>query len=442
MAAKTWGEEWYAKTKGCGSVWDAMVYDPESDQLIIGTGGASPFNPTERGEGAGDELFVNAVVALNADNGEYQWHFSQVPGDGWNYEAAVGLMLATVPIGEQDKRVVISVPKNGFVYLLDAITGEFISGRKYVPVTWATGLDEISGRPIFDPAARYWEKPDERSIILPSVWGAHGWAPLAFDPQNNRLYIPSMTNPDLRGGSETEQSDDIQYGSRGDPDLQVFGELIAWDPLTQTELWRQRHALPINGGVVHTAGGLVFQGTAEGYLNAYDAVTGERLASFEAGGAIRGAPSTVMVDGRQYIIVPAGAPSSSANSSEFPNLSPTLQSRSRPRLLAFALGGEASTPAWADTVFPIPPVDRFSVELETAGRAIYNSCVFCHGLNVESIGGSAPDLRMRLPPNLEYLTEVLRGALAPAMPAIPLGENQVEALYAYLVNTAWRAYEQ
>ena len=200
MAAKTWGEEWYAKTKGCGSVWDAMVYDPESDQLIIGTGGASPFNPTERGEGAGDELFVNAVVALNADNGEYQWHFSQVPGDGWNYEAAVGLMLATVPIGEQDKRVVISVPKNGFVYLLDAITGEFISGRKYVPVTWATGLDEISGRPIFDPAARYWEKPDERSIILPSVWGAHGWAPLAFDPQNNRLYIPSMTNPDLRGG--------------------------------------------------------------------------------------------------------------------------------------------------------------------------------------------------------------------------------------------------
>ena len=101
MAAKTWGDGWYESTKGCGSVWDAMVYDPELDQLIIGTGAPAPSDPTKRGKNAGDELFTNAVVALDAETGAYRWHFSQVPGDGWNYEPAVGLMTATLPIDER-----------------------------------------------------------------------------------------------------------------------------------------------------------------------------------------------------------------------------------------------------------------------------------------------------------------------------------------------------
>lgn len=446
MAAKTWGEGWYETTRGCGSVWEAMVYDPELDQLIIGTGAPAPSDPTKRGKDAGDELFTNAVVALDAKTGAYRWHFTQVPGDGWNYEPAVGLMTATLPIHGEDRRVVLSVPKNGFVYLLDAKTGEFISGRNYVPVNWAKGLDDESGRPIFDPAARYWEAADgESTIVVPSSAGAHDWTALAFDPKRNVLFIPAITMPErYERTASGDYTYDYSHGSQSGPESQAFAELVAWDPVTQNEVWRQRNALPLNGGVLHTAGGLVFQGTAEGYLNAYDAASGEQLGSFAAGGAIRAAPSTVVADGLQYIVVPAGAPSSSTASSGLTDYSSTKESRSRPRLLAFVLGGDAPTPAWAaQLTFPKPWVDRYPPEVAAMGEAIYEGagCVACHGFGGQSVGGAAADLRLRLPANLEYLKAVLGGAFEPRMPAVPLDDASTEALYAYLVNTAWRAYE-
>ena len=408
MAVKTWGDGWYESTKGCGSAWDAMVYDPELDQLIIGTGAPAPSDPTKRGKNAGDELFTNAVVALDAQTGAYRWHFSQVPGDGWNYEPAVGLMTATLPLDGEDRRIVLSVPKNGFVYLLDAETGEFISGRNYVPVNWAKGLDDETGRPIFDPAARYWEAVDgETTIVLPSSAGAHDWTALAFDPQKNVLFIPAMTMPERYDRTASgEYSYDYSHGSQDGSESPAFAELVAWDPVSQSEVWRQRHALPLNGGALHTAGGLVFQGTAEGYLNAYNAASGEQLGSFAAGGAIRAAPSTVVAEGVQYIVVPAGAPSSSTASSGLTDYSSTKESRSRPRLLAYVLGGAAPTPAWAEPLtFRKPTVERYPPEVAAMGEAIYKGagCVACHGFGGQSVGGAAADLRVRLPANLAYL---------------------------------------
>ena len=453
-AMATWGEGWYERTKGCGSVWDAMVYDEQTNQLVIGTGGSSPLDPTMRGTGAGDELFTNAVVALDAETGEYRWHFSQVPGDGWNYEAAVGLMLATLPIRGRDRRVVISVPKNGFVYLFDAATGEFLSGKNYVPVNWAKGLDEV-GRPIYDPTARYWEKPDVVTRMMPNFLGAHGWEALAFDPQRTLLYIPVINMAAAVSPSDSPYGANLDIYHRvhgrigvpdpADPDWQKFGEVVAWDPITQSEVWRQRSGLPLNGGLLHTKGGLVFQGSAEGYLTAYDAASGDVRWRAPAGGAIRAAPSTVMIDGRQFIIVPAGVPTTSTRGNSSPAFSSAPRARSQPRLLAFALDGEAETPAWAEPIrIPQPLVARMDSQLARDGARVYEShaCFVCHGTNLVNAGGTVPDLRVKVPQTLEYLQAVHDGALKSAgMPAFEVDDQSAKSLLAYMVNEAWDAYE-
>lgn len=448
-AMATWGEGWYEHTKGCGSVWDAMVYDEQTDQLIIGTGGPAPFNPTLRGKGAGDELFTNAVVALDAKSGDYRWHFSQVPGDGWNLEPTVGLMVATLPIRGEDRRVVISVPKNGFVYLFDAASGEFLSGKNYLPVNWAKGLDEF-GRPILDPAARYWEKPGGVARVSPNPWGAHGWEALAFDPRRRLLYIPVKNIPtrfSSADGIAGFPDIDFFYGDQTDPAWEKFGEVVAWDPITQSEVWRQRQRLPMNGGLLHTKGGLVFQGSAEGYLTAYDAASGDVRWSAPAGGVIRAAPSTVMVDGRQFIIVPAGRPTTSFSASMLSDYSSAPRARSQPRLLAFALfalDGQTATPAWAERArVPKPAVARSDPALARQGAEVFEvyGCSACHGRNAESLGGTVPDLRLKLPATLEYLQAVLGGAFkSRGMPVFEVDDQTARSMLAYLVNAAWDAH--
>lgn len=451
MAAATWGDGWYERTKGCGSVWDAMVYDPRSQRLYIGVGGAAPLVPTARGTNAGDELFTSSVVALDAKTGEYVWHFKQNPGDGWNFEPSVGLMLANLPDVDGERRVVISVPKDGFVYVLDADTGEFLSGRNYVPVNWASGFDE-DGRPIYLPDARYWEQPDGRAVVSPAGMGAHSWDALAFDPDRHVVFIPAQTMPTLQeaiGAGDGPIADlgvsfDGRYGSKGHPGWEAFGELVAWDPVLQTEVWRQRHALPMNGGALHTAGGLVFQGLAEGYLVAYDAATGERLWSAPAGGTVRSAPSTVMADGKQYIVVASGNIATAAGGSGFSDYSSVPRARSRPRLLAFALDGSASAPPWAEIPhFPAPSEPRPDAALASAGGGVFEAygCMTCHGPEGVAVV-AALDLRIRLPTSVEYLQTVLGGALvARGMPAMEMTDEGAEALRAYLVDRAWDAHE-
>ena len=446
-AMATWGEGWYERTKGCGSVWDAMVYDEQTDQLIIGTGGPAPLNPTMRGKGAGDELFTNAVVALDAQTGDYRWHFSQVPGDGWNFEPAVGLMVATIPVHGEDRRVVVSVPKNGFVYLLDAASGEFLSGKNYVPVTWARGLDEF-GRPIVDPAARYWEQPDGVTRLVPTGGlGAHGWEPLAFDPERHLLYIPVMNIPTAMSKDDSGLGVrfDFYYGDPSDPSWQRFGEVVAWNLITQSEVWRRTSGLPVNGGLLHTSGGLVFQGSAEGYLTAYDASSGDPRWRAPAGGAIRATPSTVMVEGRQFVIVPAGSPTTSMTSTGLTDYSSVPRARSQPRLLAFALDGQAETPGWAEPPpIPKPSVARMDPGLARDGALAYESygCMVCHGRLAETMGGTTPDLRAKLPASLENLQAVLGGALkSRGMPAYEVDDQTAKSLLAFLINAAWEAHE-
>lgn len=450
MAAKSWGTDWYSKSKGCGSAWDAMAYDPELDLFIFGVGGPTPFNPTQRAKDAGDELFTNSIVAVHARTGEYAWHFKELPQDGWNYEASVGIMVATLPVGGADRRVVISVPKSGFLYVLDGNTGKFISGKNYVQVNWAKGLDR-NGRPIFSPDARYWEKPGGAAVIVPSPMGSHGWEALAYSPADRLVYIPTEVMPTLvkddPHAAVGGMSMDFYYGSSGDPKWKAYGEIVAWDPVVQKVRWRHRDAMPVNGGLLHTAGNLVFQGSADGHFSAFDARSGRKLWSQPAGGAIRGAPSTVMLDGEQYIVVPTGNGNSSATGSYVARYAATPRARSRPRLLAYKLDAHAPVPAWVEVpAVPKPAVPRFERALAQRGGALFeqNICVDCHGLGGESARGAAPDLRLLPPASAQLLADiVVRGALrANGMPNFEnLTDDDAKAIYAFLINEAWDAYE-
>ncbi len=453
MAAKTWGTGWYDKSHGCGSAWDAMTYDPELNLLYIGIGGPSPFNPSERAPDAGDELFTNSIVAVDATTGEYKWHFKQTPNDGWNYDASVGIMVANLPIDGQSRRVVLSVPKNGFAYVLDAKTGAFLSGSAYTDMNWAIDLD-AKGRPIPNPDGQYWRRPNESNIVLPSLAGSHGWEALAYDPEANLLYIPVMVMPTrvtpdptaLLGGVLM----DFYYGSSGDPEWKARGEIVAWDPLSNQLKWRQQAELPINGGLLHTSGGIVFQGMADGRLTAFDSKSGKVLWSQQTGGAIRAAPSTVMVDGDQYLIVSTGNGAASATGSYFSRYTSTLKSRTPPRLLAFRIGGMKDYPPLAE-VEPVgrPSANRQDADLARKGKVIYETygCVDCHGFHGDAVGGRIPSLVHRPPLNLDYFKSVVQGGIMSknggGMPSFEdMSDEEAEALFAYITNEAWDAHEK
>jgi quinohemoprotein ethanol dehydrogenase len=449
LALKSWGKGWYEKTKGCGGPYDAMTYDPQLHQLYIGTNMSGVFNPAARGEGAGDELFTNSIVAIDTRTGEYVWHFKQDPNEGWDFESTFGIMIATLPIEGQERRVVISVPKDGFLYVLDAKTGKFLSGRNYVPVNWAKGLD-AKGRPIVNPAAEYWKQASGTAVVWPSPQGGHNFEALAYSPIDHLLYIPAVGAAAVLARSGPSIQSDAKYfmyyGSDQPPPFEAYGEVVAWDPVTQQVRWRQPELKHFVGGLLHTSGDLVFGGDGEGYLTAYDARTGQVRWKYPAGGAIYAEPSTVMLDGEQYLVVPSGNGGSSIGNLGEAHYASSARARSRPRLLAFKLGGQAPAPAWASVPqVPRPSVPRFDRALAHQGwqLAEESSCVLCHGLGFESAGGAVLDLRI-LQPSLDLMNDVVRGGTlkSAGMPQFEsLSPADIEALHAYIINRAWEDYE-
>lgn len=442
--AKTWGTDWYAKTHGSGSVWDAITYDETLDQVIIGTGALGPGEPSARAADAGDELFTNSVVALDAKTGKYRWHHKQVPHDGWNYEAAVGLMIADVPVDGKPRHVVVSVPKQGFAYVYDAASGKFLAGTQYVDVAWAKGLDK-DGRPIENPEAMYWNRPGQDTLVLPGGMGAHGWEALAFDPKTSTLYVPTMIMPVNR---TADGAYDWMYGQRPDAKVKPSGEVVAIDLTKNAVKWRTTTSrLPVNGGLLHTAGGLVFQGLADGRLLAFDAATGKVVWAKQTGGAIRAAPSTVMLDGEQYIVVATGNGAASASASLVSRYASTPEARTPPRLLAFKLGGNAAYPSLAkpEPMAP-PPAPRPAPALAHKGEMLFAAyqCEYCHGTDGgASVGGGVANLN-RTQVDLAIFKGVVQGGdrRANGMPQFKdMPDADAEALYAYIINSAWDAHD-
>ena len=324
-AAKTWSGEWW-KYGGGGSMWDGMAYDPDANLVYVGTGNGLPW-PQEIRQGKGsehlDNLYVTSILAIDVDSGQLKWHYQCTPGDEWDYDAIQHLMLADIPINGRNRKVIMQVNKNGYFYVLDRITGQFISGEPVAPVSWASGLDPKTGRPKINPDAYY---SSERGVTV-SPLQAHNTAQMAFNPATGLVYVPiaatstfsftatsnfqivpGVQTLGLRGFAERGQAPPMSVPKAYGPVRPgQRGILSAWDPATQKERWFAPVGGQSGGGVLSTAGNLVFQVTPQGRLMAYTADKGEKLLDVATGqGAGMGPPMTYLLDGKQYIALMGG----------------------------------------------------------------------------------------------------------------------------------------
>ncbi|WP_166799504.1 outer membrane protein assembly factor BamB family protein [Paraburkholderia dipogonis] len=445
MEAKTWGKDYWPSSTGGAQAWNGFTYDPKLGLLYFGTNGPLPYNPLKRGKNPGDELFSSAIVALDARTGKYVWHYTTVPHDAWELSAVATIQIAELPINGTMTRVVMQAPKNGFFYVLDAKTGKFISAGQIAAQNWTKGIDPKTGRPTPNPDAEWWNRPGQDTLQVPGTNGAHTWEPLGYDPRTQLVYIPARNMATLY---TKDGSLDWYYPFRKDAKVKAEGFLLAWDPLTQKEKWRVSRTSSHNGGVLATAGDLVFEGTTEGAFEALDSATGRKLWSFQGDGAIMGAPSTAMIDGVEYIFVASGDNGASAQTHSAGAFNTTPNSEGSPRLLAFRLGGTAKIipkAGYGPVVLPKPWRPRQPADLVALGKQVFqaNTCDLCHGVYAMQAGRDIPDLRASSRDTYGAMRLIFNGAFRQAgMPAFKnITDKDIIALQAYLTDQAWNGYE-
>ncbi|MES2422823.1 MAG: PQQ-dependent dehydrogenase, methanol/ethanol family [Pseudomonadota bacterium] len=398
-AAKTWdpsGKYWEAG--GGGTAWDSITFDAELNLMYIGTGNGSPWARSKRSPKGGDNLYLASIVALNPDTGKYVWHYQETPGDNWDFTSTQPMILADLKINNQPRKVILHAPKNGFFFVVDRTNGQFISAKNFVDVNWATGYDK-NGRPMETAIARVADRPRE---IIPSPYGARNWHSPSFNPQTGLVYMPVQGVPvnltDNKNWKYNAQRPGEPHSGVGwniatfanlePPKSAPFGRLIAWDPVQQKEVWRKEHVSPWNGGTVTTAGNLVFQGTADGRIVAYNAKTGEQLWESPTGTGVVAAPITFEVDGKQYVSIAVGW------GGVF-GLSQRATDRNTPgTVYTFALGGKAPMPEFVKyQLGNLVAGVKYDAKQVPEGTALYvANCVFCHGVPGVDKGGNIPNL--------------------------------------------------
>ncbi|MEM7080555.1 MAG: PQQ-dependent dehydrogenase, methanol/ethanol family [Pseudomonadota bacterium] len=460
MAARTWTGDVYWKSGGGGTVWDSMAYDPQLDLLYIGVGNGSPWNRWLRSPEGGDNLFLSSIVALDAQSGEYRWHYQTTPSDTWDFTATQHMILADIEIRGKMRQVLMQAPKNGFFYVLDRATGELLAADNYVPVTWASHVDLESGRPVETENADHSAQPQETS---PAALGGHSWQPMAYNQSTGLVYIPAMEMAQIYSSADSYEHQPGHHWNlgQGDPDdtfailsslpdaltKSVFrhllrGKLIAWDPVLQEQRWSVQHQGMWNGGVLTTAGGLVFQGNGSRQLVAYDAADGTRLWSADTGSGIVAAPISYEIDGEQYVAILAGW--GGIGGLMAPQYTPVTGVN---RLLVYKLGGTATLPA--DEPYqrvmtqapPPPPRDAASVD---RGVILYqNHCQRCHGINV-GLGGVIADLRFMSQGTHQIFDRIVLEGIYSGLGMVSfadvLDQGEAEDIHNYLIeqaNLAW-----
>ena len=453
MAAETWTGEWWTQGGG-GTAWDSFAYDPELNLVYVGTGNGSPWVRAIRSPGGGDNLFLASIIALDADTGDYKWHYQTVPGDTWDYTAVQHMILADLEIEGEARKVLMQVPKNGFFYVLDRATGELISARNILPVNWATHIDMETGRPVETIDARYDETLAAKKMV-PGPGGVHNWQPMAYNPDTGLVYIPAKQQPSVYKVDENYEPRPIGANlgvNFWDPPGEIIdlpeefapefqGMLLAWDPVAQKEVWRSGHPLFENGGLLSTAGNLVFQGIANDELIAYNATTGERLWSTDTQTGVLAPPMSFSVDGEQYIAVVAGWGAVYANLLGVV-MNTDGERRNISRILAYKIGGDAELPPRPALPDAPPPPPVFGSEaLIGAGSSLFNrNCALCHGVAAIA-GGALPDLRRSafISSQEAFDSVVLEGALLDkGMPswAQVVSTEDSEAIRAFIVFMA------
>ena len=453
MAAKTWNGEYWKYGHG-GTAWNGITYDPEFNRVYIGTGNSGPYSPEIRSPGGnGDNLFLCSIVALDAKNGEYIWHYQVNPREAWDYKATMDIVLADLEIDGQPRKVLMQAPTNGFFYVIDRETGKLISAEKYGgKVNWASHIDLETGRPVERENIRY--EDGEPEHMWPGTFGAHNYQPMSYNPQTGLVYIPHMEagmimgtvtpeeyeiNPVRTGYKHVAQTGATFGGMLTDSENGGKGSIIAYDPVAQKEVWREVTDSYWNGGTLTTAGNLAFYATAKGMLNAYNARTGEKLWAFNLGLGAISAPMTYAVDGIQYIALLVGYGGSAG--AGIPEFRHGWKYGAQPRrLLAFKLDGAMELPETAPPSFDVSPVivEGFQLDAKKVshGAVMYHSsCSKCHGglLAAESV---APDLReSERSANFEWFRAVVQEGVLAAR-GMPLYDDftdeDVEGMYHYV----------
>jgi len=455
MAAKTWKGQWW-KLGGGGTVWDAMAYDADADLLYIGTGNGTPWNHAMRSPGGGDNLFLSSIVALKAETGEYAWHYQTTPGDDWDYDSTNHMILADIKVADKDRKVIMQAAKNGVFYVLDRVSGEFISAKPFVTINWATGFDPKTGRPIENPEARY-SRTGKTFVAMPGAAGGHSWHPMSFSPATGLVYIPALdlgmpfapeTN---RKTSQYTFNIGYDFAATSMPQDKLIkdsvkagsvGHLSAWDPVAQKEVWRVDYKEPWAGGVLSTAGNLVFQGTAMGEFIAYSADKGTKLWSAPTQAGVIAAPVTYEVDGQQFVAVQVGYGGALAIAAGEIARDKHIAGNNKPRLLVFALGGTGKLPPDQVVTLPLnPPASTATAAVIDKGfRLFHPYCNNCHGDAAVS-GSSIPDLQHSpvLADAAVWESIVLGGARKDrgmVSFANELNKEDSEALRAYVIHRA------
>ena len=467
-ALTTWdaNSEW--SRGGGGTVWDGMAYDAELKLIYIGTGNSSPYTWQERSPKGGDNLYLASIIAIHADDGTMAWYYQEIPGERWDYTATMKMVLADLLIDGKRRKALMQAPKNGYFYVLDRVSGELISAKPFAFTNWTKGIDAATGRPIPNPAAEYLKTP---RLIFPSQAGAHSWQPMSYDPATGFVYIPVIEAPmvfietskrpvGLIEGTFTvsaippeayvPQAMASLYGPL--PSLEAMaagitaplsssGILRAWDPVANRVVWSQPSFGAWSGGVMSTAGNLVFQGDAAGMLSIYAADTGKLLKKIDVGTSIMAAPMTYSIRGQQYVAVMAGL--GGAGGFAFPPDSAAYKYGNDGRIVAFKLGG-GNVPkpsSVADTPFlPVPDMAGPPKNI-TRGEVLYTRfCSRCHVFG----RGLLPDLRRMSPgTNRIFYEIVLNGAfVAKGMARWDdvLSRSDAEAIHAYINDQRRHAY--